>query len=421
MTLTEKIAILREKLEPWRFYLFRWARVFLLYYFYIIITDLATFSLPGGDPEHVNYNPMMYHGSGSISVLLGFILVCGLFVLYDPTARRHFAKNPPPEKTLFSEWLHVFKTYEFWADIAGLAVLPLFIKTEIFTHVLWLLFRRTDFSETEAYLLYLAIIFPLFFIIELFLRVRTRRHWRDLTLSEAMEKHFDWLAHGFLLLLLIVFYPLLSQIYSVTLIWAIAFILFPFSIAAIIAICIFAWLGSCVRALHIRRKFFRKLKKLCKAEDIEISDIYRPYLSVFLRKNHDHHFTVKRGGKTYACKMIAAKARNAQMVFLDEDEGYFKFGFQFRSNDVVFWRSRFYHSFEAEGADKKIYIISPVPYEIRAVSTVTAFQSEGTAFVKESKRFRVLDNASALYDATVFSGEGFLGALMRNCLDKNEL
>lgn len=417
----EKISAIREKLEPFRFYVFRWIRVFLLYYFYITITDLATFSLPGGDPEHVNYNPMMYHGSASISVLLAFILVCGLFVLYDPTARRHFAKNPPPEKTLFSEWLHVFKTYEFWVDIVGLAVLPLLIKTEIFAHPLWLFFRRTDFGKMEEYLLYLAIIFPLFFVIELIMRVRTRRYWRDLTYDEAMEKHFDWLALGFQLLLLIVFYPLLSQFYSMTLIWAIAFILFPFSLVAIAGILILAWICSCIRALNVRRKFLRKLKKLCKTENIEISKIYRPYLSVFLRKNHDFHFTVERGGKTYACKMIAAKSKNAQMVFLDEDTGYFKFGFQFRSNDVVFWRSRFYHSFEAPNADKKIYIISPVPYEIRAVSTVTAFQSEGTTFVKESKRFRVLDNASALYDATLFSGEGFLGALMRNCLDKSDL
>ena len=421
MTDREKISVIREKLEPYRFYLFRWARIFLLYYFYITITDLSTFRLPGGDPEHINYNPMMYHGGACISVLLVFIIVCGLFVLYDPTARRHFAKNPPPEKTLFSEWLHIFCTYEFWVDIVGLAVLPLIVKTEIFTHPLWLFFRRTDFTAAEAYLRYLLTIFPIFFVIELIMRVRTRRYWRDLTYDEAMEKHLDWLVLGGLLVLVALAYPFVSYLYSVTLILALLFLLLPMSIAVIIGILIFAWILSFIRALHIRRKFFRKLKKICKAENIEISDIYRPYLSVFLRKNHDYHFTVKRGGKTYACKMIAAKAKNAQMVFLDEDTGYFKFGFQFRSNDVVFWRSKFYHSFEAPDADKKIYIISPVPHEVRAVSTVTAFQSEGTTFVKESKRFRVLDNASALYDATVFSGEGFLGALMRNCLDKNEL
>ena len=421
MTLKETIRQIRCKTENFRFYVLRFVRVFLLYYAYITITDLATFNLPGGDPEHVNYNPLMHHGSASVSVLLVFIFVCGLFVLYDPTARRHFVKNLPPEKTLFSEWGHIFLTYEFWVEVGGLAVLPLLLKTEIYTHPLWLFFRRTEFGKWEAYLLYLATIFPLFFAVEVIMRVRTRRYWRDLTPDEAMEKHLDWLALGFLLLILGIFYPFLSAFYSVTLMIAIALFFLPFSLVAIICIGILLWFFSCFRALHIRRKFLRKLRKLCKTENIEISDIYRPYLSVFLRKNHDFHFTVKRGGKTYACKMIAAKAKNAQMVFLDEDAGYFKFGFQFRSNDVVFWRSKFYHSFEAKEADKKIYIISPVPYEVRAVSTVTAFQSEGTTYVKESKRFRVLDNASALYDATVFSGDGFLGALMRDCLDKSAL
>ena len=181
------------------------------------------------------------------------------------------------------------------------------------------------------------------------------------------------------------------------------------------------WIFSLFRAFRIRRKFLRKLKKFCLKEKIEISKISRPYLSLLLRKNHDFHFTVKRGGKTYACKMIAAKSKNAQMVFLDEDMGYFKYSFSFRGKETVFLRLKFYHSFEAENADKKVYIISPVPREIRAVSTHVSFQTEKTQFITESKRFRTLDNASLLYDSILFSGEGFLGALERDCLDRGAL
>jgi hypothetical protein len=119
--------------------------------------------------------------------------------------------------------------------------------------------------------------------------------------------------------------------------------------------------------------------------------------------------------------MIAAVFKSAPRIFLDEDIGYFKFGFRFRGNDVVFLRPKFYHSFDAEGADHKVLIISPVPHEIRAVSTQVTFQSDETQFITESKRFRVLDNASALYDSTLFSGDGFINALMRDCLDKNSL
>ena len=424
MTLRETIALLRQKTEGFRFYILRFVRVFFLYKLFVatVETCVAMMSANGtGDPESVSYNPWEYYGSTSISILIVFIFFAGIFILYDPTARRHFAKNPPPEKSLFSEWIHVFCTYEFWTEIVTLAVLPLIDQTDIFMHPLWIFFRRADFSESEIYVRYLLTILPVFLVIELILRVRTRRYWRDLTREEANDMHLDALAIMGLSLLVLIAYPFLAQFYLGTMVMVVIFVLLPTSLVFIAIGIAVMWVFSLIRALHIRRRFLRRLKKLCKAENIEISEIYRPYLSVFLRKNHDFHFTVKRGGKTYACKMIAAKAKNAQMIFLDEDIGYFKFGFKFRSNDVVFWRSRFYHSFDAKGADHKVHIISPVPYDVRAVSAYAVFQTEKTTFVKESARLRTLDNASKLYDSTVFSGDGFISALQRNCLDRNEI
>lgn len=410
-----------KKAEPFRFYILRFVRVFLFYYLYVTITDLCTFAIPGGDPEMVNYNPVQHHGSASFAILIVFVCVCGIFVLYDPTARRHFCKNPPPEKTVFSEWLHVFLTYEFWCDVAGLILLPLVVKTEIYDHPIWFFFRRDDLGEWQKYGLYLLSVLPFLIIVEWIMRVRTRRHWREMTRDEAESGHLDGLVLVFLSLLLIVGLPFIAQFYLMTIVLILFVAFLPTTLLAVAVIFAVVWLLSVIRALRIRRKFIRKLKKVCKAENIEISDIRRPYLSVILRKNHDFHFTVKQDGKTYACKMIAALSKSAQMVFLDEDIGYFKHGFQFRKQDIVFFRPKFYHSFDAEDADKKIYIISPVPYEIRAVATQITFQSEGTDFITESKRFRVLDNASALYGGTLFSGDGFISAIKRHCLDKSEL
>ncbi|MBQ8496347.1 MAG: hypothetical protein IJ489_02700 [Clostridia bacterium] len=417
----EKIKSFLQKAEPFRFYGLRVIRVFLMYYLFIIVADLCTFSIPGGDPEMWNYNPVQHHGSASFALLITFICVCGIFVLYDPTARRHFCKNPPPEKTIFSEWGHIFFTYEFWCDVVGLVLFPLIVKSEVYDHPIWFFFRRDDLGEWTKYGLYLLTILPVFLIVEWIMRVRTRRYWREMTRAEAESGHLDGLALVFLSLLLIVGAPFVAQFYLMTFFAIIWVAFFPTTLLVVVGILAVVWLLSVIRALRIRRKFIRKLKKVCKTENIEISEIYHPYLSVILRKNHDFHFTVKQDGKTYACKMIAALSKGAQMVFLDEDIGYFKHGFQFRKHDIVFFRPKFYHSFEAEGADKNIYIVSPVPYEIRAVATQVTFQSEGTDFITESKRFRVLDNASALYGGTLFSGDGFISALKRHCLDKSEL
>lgn len=423
MTIKETIRMIRDKTETFRFYIFRFLRLFIFYRVYLaIIETCSSISYQQvGDPESINYNPLMHHGSLAFSIILLFIFLAGIFILYDPTARRRFAKNPPEEKHLYSEWLHVLLTYEFWAEIVFLAVFPLIWKTDIFLHPLWILFRRDDFNEMQTYLLYLAIILPIFFVIEMISRVKTRRFWRDLNTEDALDMGFDALKLVGLSILLIFGYPFLSQFYSFTLILIIAAAFLPSTLIGIAILMILLWIFSLFRAFRIRRKFLRKLKKFCLKEKIEISKISRPYLSLLLRKNHDFHFTVKRGGKTYACKMIAAKSKNAQMVFLDEDMGYFKYSFSFRGKETVFLRLKFYHSFEAENADKKVYIISPVPREIRAVSTHVSFQTEKTQFITESKRFRTLDNASLLYDSILFSGEGFLGALERDCLDRGAL
>lgn len=422
----EYIEHIREKLEPFRFYLLRFIRVYLLFYLYTFTTESCALMLgAANDPEQLNYNPLFYHGMSAAQLLIVFILFAGIFILYDPTARRHFCKNPPKEKNIFSEWLQVLKSYEFLCDVIGFIVFPLIHKTTAFTHPLWLYFGREDFTQWQVYGLYLVTVLPILLIADWILRVRTRRFWRDLTWDEAKDKHLDALALFFLSILILFVYPYISGFYAMTIFLLIglliAVLLMPMTLLSIAAVIFALWTLFVIRAMNIRRKFLRRLKKICKKENIEISKIKHPYLSIILRKNHDFHFTVKRGDKTYACKMIAAVFKSAPMIFLDEDIGYFKFGFRFRGNDVVFLRPKFYHSFDAEGADHKVLIISPVPHEIRAVSTQVTFQSDETQFITESKRFRVLDNASALYDSTLFSGDGFINALMRDCLDKNSL
>ncbi len=415
-TFREKISAIRERLEPYRFRFFRIFRTVILYW---LLTKGVNASLLSG--EMMEDDPLFAHGMAALSMLVMFILLSGIFVLYDPTARRHFCKAPPKETGIFSEWIFVLRSYEFLAEAVCLMLLPLLFKVDMYVHPLYLFFGRSDFSFWEIYFLYLLTVLPVFLLIEVFMRVRTRRFWRTLRYEDAKDKHMDAVALIFLSAVILLGGPLIASIYLVTvamligLVWKYG-IFVLLAVAGILLICL-AFMYA--RAWRIRRKFLKRLKKLCRAENITISEIRRPYRSLFTQKRSDFQFTVEMHGKIYACKLIGAMAKNMPMIFCDRETGYFKYGYRFRGKDIVFRREWFTHSFEAPKSDKKIIIVNPVPRQMRAVQMHTLFATDNVTFISEGKGERPLDNASVLYGATVFSGSGFINALKRDCLDKS--
>ena len=414
-TLGQRIAGIREKWEPYRFRYFRILRTVIFYWLFMKGVSLSFVS-----DETLEENPMMGHGSTALSILIVFILLSGIFILYDPTARRRFCKAPPKETGVFSEWIFVLRSYEFWTEAAGLLLLPLLFGPEVYVHPLYLVFQRTDFGFVQLYFLYIVLILPIFLLIEAFMRVRTRYFWRTLTYEVAKDKHMDALALIFLSVLIIFGYSLIANVYISMLALMIVF-LWKFGVWVLLAaVCILLVYGIFMyaRALRIRYGFLKRLKRVCREENITISEIKRPYRSLFTQKRSDFQFTVEMHGKIYACKLIGAMSKNMPMIFCDKDSGYFKYGYQFRGKDIVFWREWFTHSFEAPDADRKIIIVSPVPRRMLAVHMHTLFATDNVTFISEGKGERPLENASIVYGATVFSGSGLINALKRDCLDK---
>jgi cbb3-type cytochrome oxidase subunit 3 len=415
-TCSERISAIREKLEPYRFRYFRILRTIIFYWLFMEGVALSFVS-----DETMEENPMMGHGTTALSMLIVFVLLAGIFILYDPTARRHFCKAPPKETSVFSEGLFVLRSYEFWAEAVGLLLLPLLFGPGVYAHPLYLIFRHADFDYWQLYFYYVLFVLPVFLMIELSMRVRTRHFWRTLTYEDAMSKHMDAVALAFLSVLIIFGYSLAARIYIAMIALTIGVLLrmSPLVLLALLGIFLICLAFLYTRAFCIRRKFLKRLKKVCRTENITISEMKRPYLSLFTQKRNEFQFTVEMHGKTYACKMIGAMAKNAPMLFCDRDTGYFKFGYQFRGKDIVFWREWFTHSFDAPNADKKIIIVIPAPRLMRAVHMHTLFATDNVTFISEGKGERSLDNASVVYDSTVFSGSGFINALKRDCLDKS--
>ena len=414
-TLGQRIAEIREKWEPYRF---RYLRIFRTVIFYWLFMEGVSLSFVSD--ETLEENPLM-HGATALSMLIVFFLLSGVFILYDPTARRHFCKEPPKETGVFSEWIFVLRSYEFLVEAAVLALLPLLFGTGVYAHPLYFIFKRADFGYFQLYLLYLVFILPVFLLIEFFMRVRTRRFWRGLTYDEAKDKHMDAVVLAFLSVLIIFGYSLIANVY-ISMIALTIGVLWRYGLWVLLAaacLLLISLTFMYTRALRIRRRFLKRLKKLCREENITISEIKRPYRSLFTQKRSDFQFTVEMNGKTYACKMLGAMSKNMPMLFCDKETGYVKYGYTFRGKETVFWRSWFTHGFEAPSADQKILIVIPAPRRMFAVHMHTLFATDNVTFISEGKGERPLDNASVLYDVTVFSGSGFINALKRDCLDKS--
>ena len=211
-TLGQRIAQIREKWEPYRFKYFRILRTVIMY---LLFTN-GVMKASVLSEDTAQDQPLFFHGMMCFSMIVVFVLFCGIFVLYDPTARRHFCKEKPQEKSVWSEAAYVLRSYEFIVEAVCLALLPLVFKADMYVHPAYLIFRRTELSFWETYGAYLLTVLPVFLVIEFFMRVRTRSFWRTLTYEVAADKHMDAVALIFLSALILVGYPLIAGIYLVT-------------------------------------------------------------------------------------------------------------------------------------------------------------------------------------------------------------
>lgn len=321
------------------------------------------------------------------------------------------SKKPPEQKYYFSDWFGVLRSYEFLCDAMGLLFMPLIMDWQFLRFPLWFFFGRNDFTSIGQYARYLFTVFPIFLFITSLILTRIRSYFREMRAKKETPLRLAWLKIlAFCLLMYLIFlFPQISGILILVIpITIIAVLYFSFWILGF-------FIGS-IRALFCRIRLIHRLKKICRKNGYTISQIRRPILSVFLQKDHEAHFTMAANGKRYACKLIAGIFRNAQMVFVDETLGYFQSGMyfrpKFRATFYGFAKIKFYHDFEAK-ADEKFLIVSPGPARILASKYEIAYQTNKKTVLREIEQSRVLDNADKVYDATLYTDQGFLNVLAR--------
>jgi hypothetical protein len=154
------------------------------------------------------------------------------------------------------------------------------------------------------------------------------------------------------------------------------------------------------RALLRRRRLLKRLLALCEAEGFDISPIVHPYYSLFHLVDGPS-FTVTAHGKTYTCKLLSSvKRKKTELHFYEDGACRFVRIVHLFRKEAFRLQTDFIFDFAGEG--KKLLIIDPMP----------------RLFLVDMGKSIPLTTGDKVWSYKLFSAEGFLGNLDRDCLDR---
>ncbi len=172
-------------------------------------------------------------------------------------------------------------------------------------------------------------------------------------------------------------------------------------IAGIAAIAAASFLLVNLKRIRKRKEFVKNLGKTISAYGFELSEIKKPYFSLF-KQVAGESFTVAAHGKTYKCKLISGKSKGVAMIFCDNGLLLFKRGIIIAKRELFSIYSAYDYAFE--GDVKKCIVLTCIPAK---------------CYYKDSLgRLREIDTGEKIGEYTVFSAQGFLRALEMDCLDR---
>ncbi len=150
-----------------------------------------------------------------------------------------------------------------------------------------------------------------------------------------------------------------------------------------------------------RKEFVKNLTKTASARGFELSEIKKPYLSLF-KQAAGESFTVTAHGRTYKCKLISGKSKGVHMIFGDKGLLLFKRSIIIGKREVFSFYSAYDYAFESDV--KKCVVLTCIPAKCYYKDT--------------SGRMREIDTGEKIGEYTIFSAQGFLRGLEMDCLDR---
>ena len=341
--------------------------------------------------------------SGWSLAIMIFVLisVSWVFYHYNKRAQRYFLEscslleNPRRKNTPIRALLSL----DFISDAVVCGVLSLvspFIVRYIDLEQLF--FEHISLHSSAQKLLIGIFIGMMFFLAQWFTVFDVRKKWiRNKEISSKNE-----------IFIILAYLCFITVLYTIGFYIAMAYVpglsayvfifkeLFWEILIAIVAILLLI----CFNRIQKRRKFISLLKKISAKENYELSTISKPYLSIF-KKTEGASFIIKAHNKTYQCKLISGKRKGVPIIFSDQGFLVFRRIIRIGKSELFSIYSKYEYSFQS--AVKKCLIITCIPAQ---------------CYFKDANGcMRKIDTGEKIGEYTIYSPEGFLGALERDCLD----
>ncbi len=161
------------------------------------------------------------------------------------------------------------------------------------------------------------------------------------------------------------------------------------------------WLVFLLRAVRIRRRFLKNLRKLCRDYGFRTERVRRAYRSLFFHRE-GANLRIHAGGKCYDVKFFGAIRRHWELFF--DEHGTVRCTHALRFRRVEFLRFTTEYDFSFESDAVKICLVAPVPKVI---------------YAGNDKWHRPIDTGMAVGEYRIFSSNGFLNALRRDCVERD--
>jgi len=157
---------------------------------------------------------------------------------------------------------------------------------------------------------------------------------------------------------------------------------------------------SYTTALRKRIRFIKKLKKLCDQKKASISEMHRPYLSVFIPQSKET-FTLKANGKTYSCKLMSFANKFLPVIFTPDGYYHRISAWALKKGITPTIQKDTQYGFESP--NQKLLILTSIPYIVLA---------------REYGMNTNIDVGESCGEYKIFNTDGLLGAIDRDTIDR---
>ena len=319
----------------------------------------------------------------------------------------------------------------FWIQLATLALPISLLPLQVGFFPVYFLLAHTPLPPFAAKLIFICAALPLLFGISLYHHTTAFFLWQEEELScRPEQKKSFWPpvlgTAGLYFVFLLFLAPLLKILLAAfSMLASISFSLVGVAVLVILGLVL---LFKLLRAIRIRHVFLRNLRQRCEKNGFTLSEIKRPYRSLF-HPGNGPDFTVNANGKRYDCRLLAAFSRGNAMAISPEGIAHVihviglrilprrhlhlsaeflggprrALGGNTWYTHMELFRFTTKTDFHFASDAKKILIVNPVPYAL---------------FAGTERAAAPIDNGDHVGDYTVFAGSAFLNALERDCADR---